>query len=397
MSKKLLNDLNNDKQGKLKDWIDNFSGEPRIAWYPSAGVDFRDVLYFNEKFSMFQPPRKPEPPQPDIFIHTDYYPWTTSDFLDTTLIHRDEYTEITVAHLEYLSNLDIPLPAELVHFTENKPVTGIVIYMELNIRSDVLGEFQVPLIYAFVENAGFCSKKILKLNGQITHIYLKNWGCGLGGGHSGGRWVLNILEKVGCELLVTDFDLDSNKGCSEGLIADSHVYNIYPELSGNESVSNLEPIRVHGGFKGYTWSLVRERENMKKVILISCSNQKLSHKAPAKELYTSPLFKKSFNYAESLKPDKIFILSAKYGLLSPEQEINPYDKTLNNMDASKRRKWAGKVVSQLIKETDLQNDQFVLLCGNRYREYITGSLANKEIPLEGMRIGEQLRWLTENL
>ena len=59
----------------------------------------------------------------------------------------------------------------------------------------------------------------------------------------------------------------------------------------------------------------------KKIILISCVSQKLSHRAKAKDLYISTLFTLNRKYAEKLNPDKIFVLSAKHGLLDMEQEI----------------------------------------------------------------------------
>ena len=67
---------------------------------------------------------------------------------------------------------------------------------------------------------------------------------------------------------------------------------------------------------------------MAKIVLISCVSKKLSHKSKAQELYISPLFRKNIQYAKSLNPDKIFILSAKYGLIKLEEEIEPYNKTL---------------------------------------------------------------------
>jgi len=56
--------------------------------------------------------------------------------------------------------------------------------------------------------------------------------------------------------------------------------------------------------------------NMAKIVLISCSSKKSAHKSKAKNLYISTLFRLSLAYAKKLKPDKIFILSAKYGLLN---------------------------------------------------------------------------------
>ena len=62
---------------------------------------------------------------------------------------------------------------------------------------------------------------------------------------------------------------------------------------------------------------------MKKIVLISCASKKAPFKAKAEALYVSPLFVLNLRYAKSLKPDSIFILSAKYGLLDLDKEIEP--------------------------------------------------------------------------
>ncbi|AKB52184.1 hypothetical protein MSBRW_2931 [Methanosarcina barkeri str. Wiesmoor] len=67
---------------------------------------------------------------------------------------------------------------------------------------------------------------------------------------------------------------------------------------------------------------------MAKIVLTSCVIKKLLYKAKAKELYISTFFKYNLKYAKSLNPDKIFVLSAKYGLVYLERKIEPYDKTL---------------------------------------------------------------------
>ena len=43
-------------------------------------------------------------------------------------------------------------------------------------------------------------------------------------------------------------------------------------------------------------------------------------------MYISPLFQKMMAYAERLNPKGIFILSAKYGLLNPNDIIEPYER-----------------------------------------------------------------------
>lgn len=134
---------------------------------------------------------------------------------------------------------------------------------------------------------------------------------------------------------------------------------------------------------------------MAKIVLISCVSKKLNHKATAKDLYISPYFKYNFKYARSLQPDKIFILSAKYGLLSLENEIEPYEKTLNNMSSKDINEWANSVINQLQKVSDLDKDEFVFLAGNNYRKFLLPHITHYKIPMEGLGIGKQLKWLKE--
>ena len=100
---------------------------------------------------------------------------------------------------------------------------------------------------------------------------------------------------------------------------------------------------------------------MSKIALISCVSKKLHCKSKAKDLYVSCLFKYNLKYARSLNPDKILIISAKYGMVDLEREIEPYDKTLNNMTSEEIRKWADCVIDQIKKEADLEEDEFIFL------------------------------------
>ena len=113
---------------------------------------------------------------------------------------------------------------------------------------------------------------------------------------------------------------------------------------------------------------------MKKIILISCASKKINKKIKAQDLYISALFQKNLQYAKSLNPDKIFILSAKYGLLKLDEEIEPYDKTLNRMHSCEIKEWANSVLSQLQKVVDLNKDEFVFLAGSNYRKFLLPSI-----------------------
>lgn len=133
------------------------------------------------------------------------------------------------------------------------------------------------------------------------------------------------------------------------------------------------------------------------VVLISCVKKKLPNKARAGELYNSPFFKYMLRYAETYRPKKIFVLSAKYGLVGIDEEIEPYDLTLNTMSLRTRKNWADNVLVKLKKETNVESDEFVILAGNKYREFLLADLPRHVIPLMGMGIGEQLKFLKEHV
>ena len=133
----------------------------------------------------------------------------------------------------------------------------------------------------------------------------------------------------------------------------------------------------------------------KRIVLISCVSQKLLHRAKAKDLYVSTLFKLNLKYANKLNPDDIYVLSAEYGLLDLEQEINPYEKTLNNMRANEVKQWASQVIEQIRNIGAVDETEFTFLAGEKYRKYLLPHLNNVQIPLKGLRIGEQLQRLKE--
>lgn len=93
-----------------------------------------------------------------------------------------------------------------------------------------------------------------------------------------------------------------------------------------------------------------------RVGLIACCKTKLDHAAPARDLYCSPLFKACKQWiigANYLRRDGVNpedhpelcrvrewgILSAKHGLVMPDQVIEPYDLCLGDMTRAERDAW----------------------------------------------------------
>jgi cytoplasmic iron level regulating protein YaaA (DUF328/UPF0246 family) len=129
------------------------------------------------------------------------------------------------------------------------------------------------------------------------------------------------------------------------------------------------------------------------IVLLSCVKLKRDHRCRAGDMYTGDLFHKMVTYAESLKPKRIFILAAKYGLLSPDDVIEPYELTLKKMKTAERRLWAQGVLAALRQSCDLDADQFVFLAGEPYRENLVPHLKHSSVPMEGLVFGKQLQWL----
>ena len=61
-----------------------------------------------------------------------------------------------------------------------------------------------------------------------------------------------------------------------------------------------------------------------RVALVGCSATKLKHAAPARELYTSALFRAAYAYAETTCA-AVLIVSAFHGVVAPKAVIRPYD------------------------------------------------------------------------
>lgn len=140
---------------------------------------------------------------------------------------------------------------------------------------------------------------------------------------------------------------------------------------------------------------------MATIVLLSCTKSKLNYPAPAKDLYSaSPMFQKTLKYGESLKPDRMYILSAKHHLVPLDKILKPYDKTLKDMPAVEKTTWGEETANQMIKlGLDLSKDKFIFLTGNEYLKPLLRFIPPKNIitPLAGKKFGERLSWLNSQI
>lgn len=132
------------------------------------------------------------------------------------------------------------------------------------------------------------------------------------------------------------------------------------------------------------------------LVLVGCVKKKLDVPAPAKDLYVSTLFRKERTYAEK-SGVPWFVLSARHGLVDPEQFLEPYDLRLSNTSRTYRGCWGARVVDQL-RETagPLDGRTIELHAGSAYTDAIRDLLiaegATVIEPLAGLRMGARLAW-----
>jgi hypothetical protein len=138
--------------------------------------------------------------------------------------------------------------------------------------------------------------------------------------------------------------------------------------------------------------------------LISCSGRKLDRAAPARELYCSPLFKRSLAYAEA-RCERVYVLSAQHHLVDLDRVLEPYDRRLG-ATKRERRRWAASVAGA-IEAHHGRDVQLLLLAGQEYTAPLIQEIARWwpsdawrariALPLERLPVGARLRWLNEQL
>lgn len=134
--------------------------------------------------------------------------------------------------------------------------------------------------------------------------------------------------------------------------------------------------------------------------LIPCSKRKAGHACPAGEMYwPSALFRGAWRVAEVAGQTPL-ILSAKYGVLRPHHEIDPYDLTLRAACALVRRNWAAGVLGTFSWMLT-PGDRPVSYLGRDYAEFLLPALRERgfvvDEPLKGMSQGRRLQWFKEQL
>jgi hypothetical protein len=128
--------------------------------------------------------------------------------------------------------------------------------------------------------------------------------------------------------------------------------------------------------------------------LVGCGKQKVNHPAPARELYTSVLFRRSLQLAKRTC-DETYILSAHHGLVILDEVLEPYDVNLASMRRAERQAWAARVSQSLLALFPMAV-RLSVFAGHEDAAWLRHGVGNRwpiDEVLRGLTLGARLRWL----
>lgn len=214
----MIKDLFKGKTPKSQLRLDNLSKKlgqnPNIAWYPSAGLDFRDLIEVNRTSI-----------QPDLHIHTDYHlGWTK---LEIGEIFNDERTKVSIINIDeiqFKKSIDFFVNPNYVDFPEDAPKEPLVLLLDVLIESNNV-TIEKPVLYIYMENINFLDEILLKEQLPISHLIKIREGCGMGGN----RKSISIVYAFLCDLRIKYLLVDNEEHTDFELIhqlASKHNINL---------------------------------------------------------------------------------------------------------------------------------------------------------------------------
>lgn len=130
------------------------------------------------------------------------------------------------------------------------------------------------------------------------------------------------------------------------------------------------------------------------IAVIPCGKKKRLGRWPAGILYLGCYHRFCLAYAKTLvTEERIFILSAKCGLLALEDQVDSYDLKMGQKGSVTRDR-----VAEQAKERGVKDEHCLIIAGGKYRTICVSVFKDHQSLLEGLGgIGKQLKWLKEQI
>ena len=206
-----------------------------ICWYPSAGEDFRPLLYLSEQYVSTRDAIKNISPLPELFVFTDYH----NSYFDSNYKGLKALSEGTLRKGDYLfddsvrgtlhfdckntkikvlsiKKIDIDI-SEFDHsLAGNEPSAryGTGYLMDVQIMStdktrikNNLGTYDMHILYIFAENSAF-AEIFLRESIRVDFLLRIRYGVSFGGSRdTDGEWLKYAAPKLGVKYFLEETDL----------------------------------------------------------------------------------------------------------------------------------------------------------------------------------------------
>lgn len=167
---------------------------------------------------------------------------------------------------------------------------------------------------------------------------------------------------------------------------------LYRRYRGAVGDAPAPPVHVPAGTPSHRPAA---RRTPGRIVLVGCSRSKAPAPAPARDLFQGLGFRRARAHAVA-SGAPWFVVSAKYGLLAPDDVVGPYDVYLPDRSARYRAAWGEWVVAQLGERQALGGASIEMHASEAYSAPLRDPLrrlgASLHEPLAGPRQGERLAW-----
>lgn len=239
MIETLLNTIHEQDDHVLGSLQARIGDSPNIAWYPSAGLDFRDLIEVDRTQA-----------QPDIFFHTDYDAKNVE--LRCGVLFEDINTRIYLHRITELAFKTPPVYVvnpDYVDFPElaNPSPKVFLLDVEVNYQRGVLRK---PVVYFFMENINFLDEVLLRHGIKLSHFIKVREGMAWGGNRKSITSAYAFLGNLNVKHVLIDDSADPDKNLIQKLLS-KHGLKLIKFVLKNpaqrrniDSWSNLDGVKV---------------------------------------------------------------------------------------------------------------------------------------------------------
>lgn len=224
MIKSLLKTVHDKDTYLLDELQEQIGNNPNIAWYPSAGLDFRGLIEINRTSTVS-----------NLFFHSDYNKtWVE---LKCGEVFNDKRTCINIeriTELKFRGKINYRINPEYVDFPKEGNRIPKVFLLSVRVKSN-FGIIRKPVLYFFMENINFLDEILLKNKIKLSHFIKVREGCGYGGNKKSISIAYAYLVELGVRHLLVDREEHTDKELINSI---SVKHKIYPKKYALKKVAN---------------------------------------------------------------------------------------------------------------------------------------------------------------